>query len=232
MRRAHGLVAGVVASLALAGTATAQTPRDTTAARPDAFCWRGRPLPRCRAFALFELGWFEAPATSRLREPYPFADMGVRDDAAFGRHLSWTLGAMRNTDARTALGGAVLFAAGLDEGPMVAGTVRWRRWTGPRTSVELAAGPGATQVPMPLAGPERVYPPAGWRPAALAEGRANLADLAAVSLRGAVVPRGGGRTHGALFVGASTGSTAAVAGTFGVSVLVALVITALAGGGS
>ncbi|MGZ8492662.1 MAG: hypothetical protein ACXWZS_10725 [Gemmatirosa sp.] len=207
----------------------AQPARDASV-RPDAFCWRGRPLPHCRAFALFELGYFEAPVTTRLRESVPpFAS--ERDEAAFGRQLGWSVGAMCNTDARTALGGAVVIGAALEQGRYVAGTARWRRWTGASTSIELAAGPGTAQVLMPLTGPESGtasgYQGDVWRPAALAEARANLADLAALSVRAIVVPRAGGRTHGALFVGASTGSTGAAVGTVALGALFALAIAAL-----
>ncbi len=199
--------------------------------RTDDFCWRGRPLPRCRAFALFELGYFEALATTRIREQvqYPGTTPYPRDEAAFGRQLSWSVGAMRNLDARTAVGGAVIGGAALDQGPHVAATVRWRRWTGASTSLELAAGPGVAQVPVPF-GTQVGYQGDVWRPAALAEARANLADLAAVSVRGVAVPRAGGRTHGALFVGASTGSTAAAIGTVGLGILVGLAIAALSQG--
>ena len=138
---------------------------------------------------------------------------------------------MRNTDARTALGGALVIGAALDQGPIVAATARARRWTGPSASVELAAGPGLAQVPMPFSSQATGYQGDVWRPAALGEARANLADLAAVSVRGVVVPRAGGRTHGALFVGASTGSTAAAVGTVGLGILFGIAI-ALIGGSS
>lgn len=213
---------------ALPHLAAAQPAPADASAPTDGFCWRGRPLPRCRAFALFELGYFEALATTRIREPvqYPGTTPYTRDEAAFGRQLSWSVGAMRNLDARTAVGGAVIGGAALDQGPHVAATVRARRWAGPSTSVELAAGPGVAQVPVPF-GTQVGYQGDVWRPAALAEARANLADLAAVSVRGVVVPRAGGRTHGAVFAGASTGSTAAAIATVGVGVVVGLAIAAL-----
>lgn len=234
MRPAHAAhaarhVAGTLALLALAAApAPGQPARDAAAARPDAFCWRGRPLPHCRAFALFELGYFEAPATTRLREVAPPPFGGQRDEIDFGRQLSWSVGAMRNLDARTAVGGAVVIGAALEQGPYVAGTARWRRWTGTRTSVELAGGPGVAQVLTPLADVAAGgYQGDVWRPAAVAEARANLADLAALSVRGIVVPAVGGRTPAALFVGASTGSTAAAIGTVGIGAVVALAIAAL-----
>ncbi|GLC23619.1 hypothetical protein rosag_01320 [Roseisolibacter agri] len=223
--RAAARLAGIAALLALTDTAHAQPARAD--ASTDGFCWRGRPLPRCRAFALFELGYFEALATTRLREPSPFPGAADRDEPSFGRQLSWSVGAMRNLGAGTAVGGAVIGGAALNQGPFVAGTVRWRRWTGASTSLELAGGPGAAQVAMPFVASSTGYQGDVWRPAAVAEARANLADLAAVSVRGVVVPRAGGRTHGAVFVGASTGSTAAVIGTAGLGILFGLAIAAL-----
>ncbi len=229
--RAAARIAGGVALLALAGTAAgAQEPAGAggaAGARTDAFCWRGRPLPHCRAFALFELGYFEAPVTTRIRERVPPPFEGTRDEILFSRQLSWSVGAMRNLDARSAVGGALVIGAPLEQGPSVAGTVRWRRWSGDRTSVELAGGPAVAQVLMPFSNPEVGYQGDVWRPAAVAEARANLADLAALSVRGIVVPRAGGLTHGAVYVGASTGSTAAAVGTVGLAALFALAVAAL-----
>ena len=237
MRHARLALAATVAAHALASGAHAQAParpaRDTATVPTARFCWRGRPLPRCGAFALFELGYFEALATTRIREPVliPGVTQSDRDEPAFGRNLSWSVGAMRNTDAHTALGGALVIGAALEQGPFVAATARARRWTGPSTSVELAAGPGVAQVPMPAGSQGTGYRGDVWRPAALGEARANLADLAAVSVRGVVVPRAGGRTQGAVFVGASTGSTGAAVGTVGLGILFGIAV-ALIGGSS
>ena len=223
------LLAAVLAAHALAGGAQAQAPAPTATAT-DAFCWRGRPLPRCRAFAIFELGYFEALATTRIREPVVYLGTSTyqRDEAAFGRHLSWNVGAMRNLDARTAVGGALVVAASLDQGPFVGATGRWRRWAGPSASVELAAGPAIAQVPVPFSTQQSGYVGDVWRPGATAEARANLADLAALSVRGVVVPRAGGRTQGAVFVGASTGSTGAAVGTVGLGILFGIALALFA----
>jgi hypothetical protein len=215
----------------------AQTPAGDAAApvRTDPFCWRGRPLPRCRAFALFELGLYGRLATTRLREVYalPGEPARQRDEEAFSSQFGWSVGAMRNLDATSAVGGALVLAFG-DAGNTVAGTVRLRRWTGRGTSVELAGGPGAAQMPLPIVsgrvggvdqlGGEGI----GWRPALLGEARANAADLVAFSVRGVVVPRAGGRQQAAVFAGASTGSGLAAAGTLGLGILTALAIAALA----
>jgi hypothetical protein len=227
----------------VASALSAQTPAPPTPAgdaavpvRTDPFCWRGRPLPRCRSFALFELGVYGRLATTRLRERYTLPSVGAqqRDEEAFSSQFGWSAGAMRNLDASTAVGGALVLAFG-DAGNTVAGTVRLRRWTGRGTSVELAGGPGAAQVPLPivsgtvdgvdLLGGEGI----GWRPALLAEARANASDLIALSVRGVVVPRAGGRQQAAVLAGASTGSGLAAIGTVGLGILTALAIAALAG---
>ncbi len=214
-------------ALLVAPVLSAQTPAGDAAApvRTDPFCWRGRPLPRCRAFALFELGVYGRLATTRLRESYSLPVVGTqrRDEEAFSSQFGWSAGAMRNLDASTAVGGALVLAFG-DAGNTVAGTVRLRRWTGRGTSVELAGGPGAAQMPLPV-----TTGGIGWRPALLAEARANAADLVALSVRGVVVPRAGGRQQAAVFAGASTGSGLAAAGTVGLGILTALAIAALAG---
>ena len=204
--------------------AQAPSSGDAAPVRTDPFCWRGRPLPRCRAFALFELGLFGRLATTRLREPGPLqSDPGYqRDEEAFSSQFGWSVGAMRNLDATTAAGGAIVLAFG-DAGNTVAGTARLRRWTGRGTSLELAAGPGAAQMPLPVTSGA-----IGWRPALLGEARANAADLVALSVRGVVVPRAAGHRQAAVFAGASTGSGLAAAGTVGLGILTALAIVALA----
>ena len=239
-------LAATLISLAMATTLAApalaaQSPaaaRDTAApVRTDSFCWRGRPLPRCRAFALFELGLYGRLAATRLRESYTLPNVGTqrRDEEAFTSQFGWSVGAMRNRDATTAVGGALVLAFG-DAGNTVAGTLRLRRWTGRGTSVELAGGPGVAQVPLPIVSgtvdgvDELGGQGIGWRPALLAEARANAADLVALSVRGVVVPRAGGRRqHAAVFAGASTGSGLAAIGTVGLGILTALAIAALAG---
>lgn len=228
----------------VASALSAQTPAPPTPAgdaavpvRTDPFCWRGRPLPRCRAFALFELGLYGGLASTKVRLPPPVFPPGAPTLArdAFETQLSWTVGAMRNIDSTTAIGAALVVAAA-GEGATVAATGRVRRWTGRLTSVELAAGPGVTDVSLPPS-PRTINGtlyygslPSGWRPSLVGEARANLADLVALSVRGVVVPRAGNRTHAALHGGASVGSGLAVAGTVGVAAYVALLIAAFAGG--
>jgi hypothetical protein len=212
------LVAPELAAQTSAGDAAAPV-------RTDPFCWRGRPLPRCRAFALFELGLHGRLATTRLRESYALPGQPAlqRDEEAFSSQFSWSIGAMRNLDTTTAAGGAVVLAFA-DAGNTVAGTARLRRWTGRGTSIELAAGPGASQVPRPI-----LSGGIGWRPALLGEARANAGDLVALSVRGVAVPRADGRLHAAVFAGASTGSGLAAAGTVGLGILTVLAFAALAG---
>jgi hypothetical protein len=230
-RPRRSLLHALPAVLAVATLCTAPLARTAGAQAPDRFCWRGRPLPACEWFALFEFGYLEPLATTRLREPSIFPDQAPRDEIAFGRQLTWSVGAMRNVGPRTALGGAAVIGAALEAGPYVVATARARRWVAPAASLEVAAGPGAAQVPMPIfvdrsAGPDQ------WRPALVAEARANFGDLAALTARGIVVPSAGGRRHAGAFVGASTGSWAAAVGTVAAGVLTALAIAALGSAGT
>ncbi len=217
-----------------AGALAAQTPPPGARAA-DPFCWRGRPLPHCGAFALFELGVY-APlggttVQGRLVEPSnPAVGTRAFPVRAFERHASWSAGAMRNVDARTAVGGAVAFGPA-GTGAYLAGMARWRRWAGTQASVEVAAGPAVAEVSVPA--PSVVPGVPGLaevrRPGVLGEVRLNAADLLAVSARGVVVPRAGGRTYGAVFAGASAGSHLAVAGTVGLIGFFALVLSAMGG---
>src|SRR5688500_20405470 len=65
-RSAVGLAAAA-ALTASSGVAAAQAPaRDSV--RTDPFCWRGRPLPHCQDFALFELGYHTRVVSTPLSE--------------------------------------------------------------------------------------------------------------------------------------------------------------------
>jgi hypothetical protein len=219
-------------SRAQGGTAGAATASEPTARAADAFCWRGRPLPRCAAFALFELDGQFAVASTRTRYRTAADAQGGSSLPTFERHLGWTLGAMRNVSARTAVG-ATLTGAAAGQGHFVAASARLRRWTGANTSVELAAGPALPEVPVPAPFPG--MPDAqgeARRPGVLLDARLNGADLVALTARAVVVPRAGGRTHAAGFVGASLGSHAAVAGNVVLGALTALVIYAISGAGT
>lgn len=215
----------------MAVPAQGPAPEDGGTRVRDPFCWRGRPLPRCGAFALFELSGHEPLGSTAVTvAPDPTAGRPFTRQV-FERHLSWTLGAMRNVSARTAVGGAFVGAAA-GEGHFVAVTGRARWWAGPNASVEAAAGPALVDVRVPIVVVgQRGYADAR-RPGVLGEARANVADLLALSARAVVVPNAGGRTQGAGYVGASLGSHAAVAGNVVLGALFGLLFYALSQGAS
>lgn len=225
-RRARGPAAALAALAALTTLATpgreaAAQPADSLAApRTDPFCWRGRPLPRCAAFALFELGYHARVAGTSVRT----AEGGRVRFAS--NQLVWAVGAMRNTDSATALGGAVVLGQLFNSASMVGAQLRWRRWTGPRTSAELGAGPARMPVPLPPS-PGALGTSYGYGWGLAADARLNFADRVAGGARVLAVPHHG-RVDGALLAGGSVGSGLAVAGTVGIAATIAAVIVALA----
>lgn len=87
-------------------------------------CFRGGPAERCSWFPLVESGLH-----------YRLTDVVPGDERVM---LAWNLGFMKNTGSRTALGAEVWAVA---EGDFRAGAaLRWRRWLGANTSVDLSAG--------------------------------------------------------------------------------------------
>ena len=119
----------LLATDAASARLTAQQPADSTTRE---FCFRGAPLPRCRWFAVTEVGvaWLAVGT-----QPDPLFSDSRRRVAA-----TWNLGVMYNLAPRTALGVALLFS-GLDADESRAGVqVRYRRWLSSTTGLEGAVG--------------------------------------------------------------------------------------------
>jgi hypothetical protein len=228
----------LVAVLAHAGAATAaaQPAADTAprATRTDPFCWRGRPLPRCAAFAQFELGYHWPVVTTRVREPVaalpqPFASPGSGHIRSVGGQMIWSVGAMRNRDARSAIGGVVIGGptAGTGRG-MLGAQGRYRQWTSRTTSADVGAGP--IRISMPIDTEGRPFDGSIYedRFGVAADARLSYADRVGAGVRVIAVPTGT-RVHGGVLVGGNVGSGAAVAGTVGIAAFVAFLVVALAG---
>ncbi len=205
LRVAVGLAVGL-----LAPSATGLQGQAVPGTVPDAFCWRGKALPACRGFALFELEGAVAVASTTLVHE---SSVVTTEYPAFENELKWHLGAMRNLTQEWALGGTVSLGTG-SPGPLTGIRVRARRWLRPRMSVELEAGAVDTGIN------ERFGSGTGWGPTVGA--RLNMADHFSVFTRweGAYARAGSDRDfhreagfHQGLYVGASAGSTAAAAGT-------------------
>ena len=212
------------------GSLTAQTPRDSAQSasptkQPRRFCWQGRPLDRCRSFALFELTLQSFVVGSQLDPVVMRPGFGRSGwDDALASHSFGELGAMRNVSARTALGGTITAGAVHAGGKpvrLVGTTVRYRRWLTPSVSADV--GGGIMQLPVGTV----VQRPGGLvrgnvvRPALAADLRLGVRDLLAATARLMLATDGQGHTRHALFVGASVGSTisAAAVGTFAAVVL-------------
>jgi hypothetical protein len=104
------------------------------AQQPRAFCFRGQPLPKCRAFALTELtGALRVAGTSYTDR------LGVRS-RDLSEWFSLGIGYMRNRDSVHAIG--MLFeAGGSDGGNRFTATLRRRTWLTTHVSSDFSAGP-------------------------------------------------------------------------------------------
>jgi hypothetical protein len=196
--------------------ASAQPPAAPTggdARTADAFCWRGRPLARCRAFLLVELSAPRHLAGTRIDPGVAEHGSGhPRWDQALASQFTYDIGMMVNVGERSAVGGTLTAGiAGEDPGRelVVGATGRYRRWLGPVMAADVGAG--VLRMPVGIAR-QNPYGPgilrvSVHRPAVMAEARLGVGDLIAVSGRAMLATDGRGRTHRAVFGGASVGST-------------------------
>lgn len=204
---------GVVACLAVAvfgPPATALQGQTVPEEVVDAICWRGKALPACRSFALFELeGALAVASTALIHE----SDVVTTDYPAFENELKWHLGAMRNLTEEWALGATVSLGTG-SPSPLTGIRFRARRWLSPPVSAELEVGGVDTGIN------DRFGSGFGWGPTVGV--RLNGGDHFSIFTRweSAYAQAGAdghfhreaGFHHG-LYVGASAGSTPAAVGT-------------------
>lgn len=178
----------------------------------DAFCWRGKALPACRSFALFELEGALAVASTKFVHE---SDVVTTDHPVYDNELAWNLGAMRNLTKEWALGATVSLGIGRMSSPLATGIrFRARRWLNRPMSAELEAGAVNTGIN------DRFGSGFGWGPTVGA--RLNMGDQLSLFTRweGAYAQAGSdgyfhreAGFHQGLYVGASAGSTPAAVGT-------------------
>jgi hypothetical protein len=222
-------------ALALPTPAAAQAPRDSAAT--DAFCWRGHPLPRCREFALFELGYHATVATTTLHDTVaPPPGIGgstyVLGHKNVQSQFLWTVGLMRNRAGARPPGSAIgggLVAGVTEQGWMFGLHGRYRRWLDTRTSAELGASVVRmrTPEPVPRAPSEFVGDPSRF--GLMLDGHFNASDRISLGTRLVVIPDSRHARVGVL-AGGRLGSSFAVVGTAATAVFVMLLAAAISGG--
>lgn len=224
IRPRNRLTVALGLSAALLATAAPDVQGQSTSGAADAFCWRGKPLPSCGAFALFELEVaFAVASTTVVYE----GEGPAIERPVFTNELKWHLGAMRNLSEEWALGAAVTLGPG-SRSPLTGMQVRARRWLHSPVSAEFEAGIVDTGFN------DRFGSGFGWGPSVGA--RLSVADRFSVFTRweGAYA-RAASDTrsareagfHQGLYAGASAGSTVAVAGTAALGAVVLLFVLAL-----
>jgi hypothetical protein len=204
-------------AIAFALALTARAAEAQTARAPHA-CFRGAPGDRCTWFPLIEAG-----IHTRLTDLIP-GDEHVM--------LNWSLGFMVNRGPRTAIGGAVFASV---EGEIRAGAgLRWRRWLGRQTSLDLGAGvhlAGDASSGNVRAGSPTFEARLGYGDLIAGTARLDLLRInAGFSCNPTYCPFGPSGTSTRLYLGAELGSYAGVAGYAATGVLFIIALVALSNG--
>jgi hypothetical protein len=118
MTRRSILLLFAVSQVALAQGAAPATP----------ICWRARPLDRCQGWVITEAA-VEIPTSSSSVNSSTVHDFDTR--------LAFTLGLMKNSDAKSAFGFGVALV-NEDFGGRI--EARWRRWLSPAAGVDVGLG--------------------------------------------------------------------------------------------
>lgn len=93
------------------------------------FCFRGKPKPDCGAMLVLQYD-----VGTRLGAP---PDPAVAHERL---SLSWDVGMLVNRSDRTAVGVTLFERSDVDVGSRQGMRLRWRRWVGDRSSVEVSPG--------------------------------------------------------------------------------------------
>jgi hypothetical protein len=211
----------VVAVTLIPIAVAAQT--DTGAKAPAPTCWRGKPLPQCRAFWITEMAGGYAFVTTKTNYALTFGShVETRSKADESSQLLWTIGPMFNTAPARAFG--VTLSAGLvNEGGREAIELRRRRWMTAATSLDFSAGALRMDIPK-----------SPGRPTGAAYGLTTgiyLGGVDLVHLDGhADVVFASNRIRGGATAGGGFGGYGAVAGTALLATLAVALALAIAGG--
>jgi hypothetical protein len=193
--------AGASHALAVLGTILVAR----AAAGQSSFCFRGRALPKCGAFALFELtGTARLVGTSHIDRTSltPNFQFPVEDLPSY---LSWGLGAMVNRDSAHAIGGTLELGVS-EPGWRFAIKARRRTWDRQGGSLDFTAGGLVAQ--------ERAANGARQRSYGITAGSAaGLGDVLALTLDADVVRTSSERPRAAVHGGIRLGSYAAIGAT-------------------
>jgi hypothetical protein len=181
-------------------------------------CARGQPAPACRAFLLFEAGFY-TPVHNTIRQGRSSTREVV---SAFGNHGTWELGAMANVGHRSAVGATALLGAGGADSRRTGVRARYRYWLTDDRSIDVAAGP----LWMVVRGGSE-----GKGMGATADLRLNFRDTYALTGRVDQVRSGDFATGHAAYAGVTLGSKAALVGT-GVAIVLTILGIMVSGGGT
>jgi hypothetical protein len=191
------LIGALIAACLTAAPVHAQTPAPLQA--PGILCLRGEPRPNCDEFAITEVSYaFAIASTSAPRSGTTTPSDADRAD--FRQHVTVELGQMYNRSPLTALGYTGVL--GVDNGRVRVGAKgRYRRWLTPDgPSLDISAGPVIaylrnTDGPMLLLSTDVSY---------------NFYDYGALTAR-LEMGQARGRTPTALYTGLRLGSKPAIA---------------------
>lgn len=186
------------------------------AAQSNGFCLRGKPLPACESFLLFEVGGAER---AFVTNPAPIIG---EENAAKERngYVFVAVGGMKNRSDSTAIGGTLEVGAGDGSRRRLALEIRRRTWLSNSVAFDLGAGPLEINT-------DRRYRPFATGAGYGATSHAALVVSDLVALTGGIDVIHAQRTELAISVGARLGSypaagVALVAGALGILVASAM----------
>jgi hypothetical protein len=208
----RSLVSSIALALAIPIVARSQT-SDSLRHAPEAFCFRGRPLPRCEGFMLLEVQF--AGPVGQLGDRFDETagnDPARPDIRSLRSGVFADVGYLQNHPNQTATGLSMQLGFQNGDAGRLAVTARRRAWLDNAFSVDLSAGPLALS-------PGGLLPIRRHTALGLTGGAAlDAGDLIAFTSRIDVVY--GARPQAALFLGGRTGpwATLSLIGLFFVAV--------------
>ena len=221
VRRTVGALA--LAVVVAPGSVSGQDP-DPAPAAAKVGCFRGRPLPDCKSFWIFEMQG-SVPLLQTERFLYIDGNAPIGNDV-FDSQLEWNVGHMVNLGETFSLGGVITVGTGNTD-PLTGIRARIRRWFSTDVSLEVEAGilrSNATDTQFPGVN------------GGTADIRLNIRDHGAFFVRWDVLPLPEevypayssyyqpARTYYGTSVGVALGSVPAVAGTGALGVVFAVLL--------
>src|SRR5207248_2812900 len=142
-------VSRIVLAIVLGVAAAPSVRAQADSAPPPGLCWRGRPLPHCKAFWITEFGFDFMNSTTRARytEQFPSGEAYTYVENDFSSRLVWTVGPMVNIRPLRAAG-LTLSISPLNQGSRASLEGRYRLWVPEGSALDFSAGVVRADIPV------------------------------------------------------------------------------------